>query len=156
MKLNGILSKKSAFVKEYLRVVSPTLFFVYINDSLTIITKTVSNKLHADDQAIWNTSEQTTTATYRTQEAINGINKWTLDWGLEIEIGKTNSTLFSLSTSKEQIKLQLKNEIVPQTDTPTFLGVKQDSRLTWKPQIEKMERSSLQKLALMRKIAGIT
>ena len=31
------------------------------------------------------------------------------------------STLFSLSASKEQIKLQLKDEIVPQTDTPTFL-----------------------------------
>ena len=52
------------------------------------------------------------------------------------------------------IKLWLKDEIVPQTDTPTFLGVKLDTRLTWKPQIEKMERSSLQKQALMRKLAG--
>ena len=43
-----------------------------------------------------------------------------------------------------------------QTDTPTFLGVKLDTRLTWKPQIEKMERSSLQKLALMRKLEGTT
>ena len=66
---------------------------------------------------------------------------------------KTNGTLFSLSTSKEQIKLRLKGEIVPQTDNLTFLGVKLDTRLTWKPQIEKMERSSLQKLALMRKLA---
>ena len=66
------------------------------------------------------------------------------------------STLFSLSTSKEQIKLRLKDEIVPQTDTPNFLGVKLDTRLTWKPQIEKMERSGLQKLALMRKLAGTT
>ena len=40
---------------------------------------------------------------------------------------------------------------MPQTVTPTFL---QDTRLTWKPQTEKMERSSLQKLALMRKLAG--
>ena len=67
---------------------------------------------------------------------------------------KTNSTLFSLSTSKEQIKLRLKGEIVPQTDNPTFLGVKLDTRLIWKPQIEKMERSSLQKQAFMRKLAG--
>ena len=43
---------------------------------------------------------------------------------------------------------------MPQTDTPTFLGVKLHTRLTWKPQIEKMERSSLQKLAQMRKLAG--
>ena len=34
--------------------------------------------------------------------------------------------------------------------------MKLDTRLTWKPQIEKMERSSLQKLALMRKLAETT
>ena len=43
---------------------------------------------------------------------------------------------------------------MPQTDTPTFLGVKLDTRLTWKPQIKKMVKSSLKKLALMRKLAG--
>ena len=92
---------------------------VYINDIFTTITKKVSNTLHADDLSIWDASERTTTAAYRIQEAIKGINKWTQDWGLEINIGKTNSTLFSISTTKEQIKLRLKDEIVPQTDTPT-------------------------------------
>ena len=43
---------------------------------------------------------------------------------------------------------------MPQTDNPKFLGVKLDTRLTWKPQTEKMERSSLQELALIRKLAG--
>ena len=114
---------------------------VCIDDILTTTTKRVSNTLHADDLAIWNASEHTITATYRIQEVINGINKWTLDWGLEINISKTNSTLFSLSTSKEQIKLRLKDKIVPQTDTPTFLGVNLVTRLTWKPQIEKMREA---------------
>ena len=151
----ALSAKKSVLVKEYHRAVfcSPTLFLVYINGILTTLSKRVSNTLHADDLAIWNASEHTTTATYRIQETISDISKWTLDWGLEINTSKTNSTLFSLSTSKEQIKLRLKGEIVPQTDNPTFLGVKLDTRLTWKPQIEK-ERSSLQKLALMRKLAG--
>ena len=158
VKLDGILSTKKACLREGLSqggVVSPTLFLVYISDVLTT-TKKVSNTPHADDLAIWNASEHTTTATYRIQEAINSIKKCTLDWGFEINSGNTNSTLFSLSTSKEQIKLRLKDEIVPQTDTPTFLSVKLDTRLTCKPQIEKMERSSLQKLALMRKLAGTT
>ena len=53
------------------------------------------------------------------------------------------------------IKLRLKDEIVPHADTPTFPGVKLYTRLTWKPPIEKMERSSLQKLALTRKLAGV-
>ena len=139
------------------------LFIVYISDIFTIITKGASNTLHTDDLAIWNACEHTTTVTYRMQEAIDGVNKWTQDWGLEINIAKkqqqqqqkqktknktnkqtkqkqqqqhntnkqTNSTRFFL-TIKE---LRLKDEIVPQTDTPTFLGVKLDTRLTWKPQI---------------------
>ena len=148
-------AKKSVFVKEYHRAVFCPPHCSWSTSMISSpLYQRISYTLHADDLAIWNASEHTTTATYRIQEAISGISKWTLDWGLEINTSKTNSTLFSLSTSKEQIKLRLKGEIVPQTDSPTFLGVKLDTRLTWKPQIEKMERSSLQKLALMRKLAG--
>ena len=126
VKLDGILNKKVCLREGVPQggVLSPTLFLVYINDILTTISKRVSNTLHAEDLAIWNASQHTTTATYRIQEAISGISKRTLDWSLEINTSKTNSTLFSLSTSKEQIKLRLKAEIVPKTDTPTFLGVK--------------------------------
>ena len=61
-----IKKKKSAIVKEYLRaVLSPTLFLVYIDYILTTISKRVSNTLHADDLAVWDVSEYTTTATYR-------------------------------------------------------------------------------------------
>ena len=45
---------------------------------------------------------------------------------------------------------------MPQTDTPTFLGVKRDTQLPWKPQTESMEKNSLQKLALRRKLTGTT
>ena len=129
VKPDGTLSKKVCLRKGVPQggVLSPTLFLVYINDILTTISKRVSNTLHADDLAIWDVSEQTTTAAYRIQEAISDINKWTLDWGLELNTSKTNSTLFSLSTSKEQIKLRLNDEIVPQTDTSIFLGVKLDT-----------------------------
>ena len=44
---------------------------------------------------------------------------------------------------KEQIKLRPKDEIVPQTDTPTFPGVKLDTRLTWKPQINSFLTAAL-------------
>ena len=114
VKLDGILSKKVCLHEGVPQggVLSPTLFLVYISDILTTLSKMVSNTLHTDDLAIWNASEHTT-ATYRIQEAISDISKWTLDWDLEINTGKTNSTLFSLSTSKEQIKFRLKGEIVP-------------------------------------------
>ena len=101
-------------------VISPTLFLIYINDITTTIPKHVSNTLHADDLAVWSASEQTSTAAYRLQMTVERIEQWTKDWGLEINRVKTVATLFSLSTSKEKIKIKLGNTVLPQEDTPTF------------------------------------
>ena len=137
-------------------VISPTLFLIYINDITTTIPKHVSNTLHADDLAVWSASEQTSTAAYRLQMTVERIEQWTKDWGLEINRVKTVATLFSLSTSKEKIKIKLGNTVLPQEDTPTFLGVKLDKHLTWKPHIEDLEARGIRRLALMRKLSGTT
>ncbi|KAK7108155.1 hypothetical protein V1264_015944 [Littorina saxatilis] len=137
-------------------VISPTLFLVYINDITTSIPRLVSNTLHADDLAVWHASEHTTTAAYRLQQSVDSIKKWTDDWGLEINRVKTVSTVFSLSTSKEKVQLKLGDTVLPQVDTPTFLGVKLDRRLSWKPHIEDMESRGIKRLALMRKLSGTT
>ena len=64
------------------------------------------------------------------------------------------ATLFSLSTSKENVKLTLDNHPVPQVETPTFLGFTLDSRLSWKTHIETTEKRAYKKLSLMKKLAG--
>ena len=68
VKLDGILSKKVCLREGVPQggVLSPTLFLVYINDILTTLSKRVSNTLHADDLAIWNASEHTTTGAMKT------------------------------------------------------------------------------------------
>ena len=137
-------------------VISPILFLIYINDITNILPKHVSNTLHADDLAVWSASEQTSTAAYRLQMSVDRIEQWTKDWGLEINKVKTVATLFTLSTSKEKIKIKLGNTTLPQEDTPTFLGVKLDKHLTWKPHIEDLEARGIRKLALMRKLSGTT
>nr|KAG5705581.1 hypothetical protein BaRGS_034779 [Batillaria attramentaria] len=154
VKLDGFLSKKVKLREG--GVLSPTLFLLYINDITNSITKHVSNSLHADDLAVWTSSEHTSTASYRLQEVVNNISSWTEDWGLELNTSKTNATLFSLSTTNDQVNLKLQGQVLPQTNTPTFLGVKLDTRLTWKPQIEEMERRGIRKLALLKKLAGTT
>ena len=82
-KLDDIFSKKVCLREGVLQggVLSPTLFLVYIDDILTTLSKKVSNTLNADDLAIWNASEHTTTATYRIQEAISDVSKWTIGLG---------------------------------------------------------------------------
>jgi hypothetical protein len=63
VKVDGHLSKK-VILREGVPqggVLSPTLFLVYINDVIAILTRNVPNTLHADDLAIWSTSEYTNT-----------------------------------------------------------------------------------------------
>ena len=66
------------------------------------------------------------------------------------------STLFTLSTAKEKVSLRLNNQPVPQVETPKFLGVTLDTRLTWKPHLEPVEAKATRKLAIMKKLAGTT
>ena len=105
IKLDGHLSK-SVKVREGVPqggVISPTLFFLYINNITTVLSRHISNTLHADDLAVWSGYEYTTPSAYRTPEAVNKVEQWTNDWRLQIGEVKTQATVFSLSTSKEKM-----------------------------------------------------
>nr|KAG5688037.1 hypothetical protein BaRGS_003583 [Batillaria attramentaria] len=52
-------------------VISPTLFVVFINDISSSLSRHIYRALHADDFAMWNASESTSSATVRMQEALN-------------------------------------------------------------------------------------
>ena len=135
-------------------VISPTLFIVFINDLMKTIPRHVKNTLHADDLAVWCSEQSTATAQLRMQDTIQNVSDWAEKWALQINTTKTVTTLFSLSTTKENIKLYLNDHPVPQADTPTFLGATLDSRLSWKPHIESIEGRAYKKLSLMKKLAG--
>ena len=137
-------------------VLSPTLFLVYINDLTKEISRHVSNSLHADDLAVWTSSEYSSVAAVRLQETINRIDQWTEKWGLNLNVTKTCSTLFTLSTKKEEVKLKLHDSFIPLVENPTFLGVTFDPRLTWNEHLVGVEGRSLKRLSLMKKLAGTT
>nr|KAG5697688.1 hypothetical protein BaRGS_000573 [Batillaria attramentaria] len=137
-------------------VISTTLFIVFIDDITDRLSRHISKALHADDLAIWNAEEHLTTATYRIQEALNIVAAWAKDWGVVINETKTVASIFSLSTQPEQAKLQLNGKHITLDDTPTYLGVRLDRRLTWNPQAQSMESKASRRLALMKKLAGTT
>ena len=135
-------------------VISPTLFVVFINDITANLTRHISRALHADDFAMWNASESTQTATVRMQEALDKTCKWAKNWCVTINSQKTVASLFSLSNTKESIQLKVNNQQIPQEDTPTFLGVKLDKKLTWNPHIREAEKKATKRLSLLKKLAG--
>ena len=67
---------------------------------------------------------------------------------------KTEATCFSLSPKREEFILQINGQEIHQQDTPTYLGVKLDRKLTWPPYISTMHSKGLRKMALMKKLAG--
>ena len=156
VKLDGHLSK-SVKMREGVPqggVSSLTLFLLYINNITTVLPRHVSNTLHADDLAVRSASEYTTSSAYRIQETVNKVEQWTNDWGLQISEVKTQATVFSLSTSKEKVAIKLGDKTLPQVETPTFLRVKLDTRLSWKPHIEDIEKKGIKKLAVLKKLSG--
>ena len=158
VKADGYLSKQVKLREGVPQgsVIAPTLFLVYINEITTTCHQHVSNTLHADDFAVWTASEHTTTASYLLQKTVDKVEAWTTKWGLKLNHSKTTATLFSLSPNKEKINIKINNQPIPQTDTPTFLGVTLDRRLTWKPHTETTIGKAVRKLAIMKKLAGTT
>ena len=88
------------------------------------------------------------------QDALDNTSKWADDWCVTINSLKTVATCFSLSNKSEKIQMKIKNRKVPLDDTPTYLGIKLDKRLTWYPQIHEMEKRATNRLSLMKKLAG--
>ena len=136
--------------------ISPTLFLIFINEIVSAIGPNVKNTLQADDFAIWSSCEYVTTANLQIQETVNRVSKWAMDWGLKINKSKTVCMHFSLSTQAQRMKVKMDDQVLPQTDTPTFLGVTLDKRLTWRTHIQAANRKTSKKLLLTKKLSGTT
>ena len=135
-------------------VLSPTLFLIFINDIQKQMTKNVFPSLYADDLALICSEEELGTAKVRLQATLNNITKWTAEWGLSVNKSKTTYTVFTLSTKKSEVKLEINGHHLQKNDSPTYLGVTFDPRLTWKKQTEDCLKKGMQRTALIKKLAG--
>ena len=157
-KLDGHMSRRVSIQQGVPQggVVSPTLFIIFINDIVDKLKTNISRALHADDLAIWNSAECLSAARHRIQEALDHISEWGRDWGVEINTTKTVSSIFSLSNQKEQVNLQMNKREIQLDETPKYLGVRMDKRLTWKSHIQEVEGRAIKRLSIMKKLAGTT
>ena len=135
-------------------VLSPTLFLIFIGDILQRLPRNVRGAIYADDLALWCSEEYITTANYRLQQALQEIEAWSHTWLIKVNERKTTYTVFSLSKQQQRVSLQLNGRGLQEEESPTYLGVTLDRRLTWKSQLQKNQTRAKIRLALMKKLSG--
>ena len=120
-------------------VLSPTLFLVFINDIVRDMPRKVLGAIYADELVLWCSGEHLSTTNYGLQQALIILGGWTKRWLVNINPWKTSYAIFSLSTKEQKAILHINGQTLLAEDTPTYLGVTFDRRLTWKQQTEKAE-----------------
>ena len=113
--------------------------------------KNIQGAIYADDLALWCSEEYITTANYRLQQALQVIKSWARSWLVKVNEKKSTFTIFSLSSQKHSVHLELNGQTLQQEDTHTYLGVTLDQRLPWKKQLQKNQARAKIRLALMKK-----
>ena len=137
-------------------VLSPTLFLIFVNDIKNILCREVNMSMYADDLALLSSEKNIRVARERLQITLNQLEEWTKTWYMNINASKTTYTIFSLSPKKETINLKVGDHVLSNDQSPKYLGVRFDSRLTWKNQINECQKKGLNRSKLMSKLSGTT
>ena len=112
------------------RRLEPSLFLVFINDIVGDMPRKVQGAIYADDLVLWCSEEHLSTANHRLQQALNTLEGWTKRWLVRISPRKTTYTIFSLSTKEQKATLHINGQTLLAEDSPTYLVVTFDKRLT--------------------------
>merc|ERR1712240_709070 len=82
------------------------------------------------------------------------LERWTKDWVVKVNAGKTTYTVFTLSTKEQKVNLAFNGLKLQKDKTPVYLGVTFDQTLTWKEQLQKNKTKAKLRMSLMKKLAG--
>ncbi len=156
VRIQGITSSESPLENGVPQgaVLSPTLFNIAINDIIAEIAPPVRTALFADDLALFLPCASPTTGQYIMQQCLNSLYKWSLLNGFTFSPGKSAAIHFCrLYSCMQEINLHINSIPIPTAPTATYLGLIFDSKLTWRPYLQHLKRSSTRKLNIIRKLA---
>ena len=137
-------------------VISPLIFLLFINDILDQLPPGVKASLFADDLALWVSDENLEEANRKLQDALNILTDWTRRWKLKINVGKCESVFFSMAPKEArwQPHLTIDNQEIPYNRNPTFLGIKFDRTLSFRPHVENLQAKLQKRMNVLRNLAG--
>ena len=130
----------------------PLLFLIYIND-LPNISKKLKFFLFADDTNIYYEDKNTKTI----QQVVNTELKKMVEWlntnRLALNISKTNFVIFSPSNKpKRKVIILLNKKALEEKEYVKYLGVLQDSTLSFRHHISTLNKKISRPIGVMHKI----
>lgn len=130
-------------------VLGPLLFLVYIND---IVANLQCNCfLYADDTSLFDIVDDPQCTAVRLNDDLESIRKWTRDWFVTINAGKTESMIFSVKRHKPQhSSLYYNNEVIKTVSNHKHLGVTLSSNLSWRAHILNIHEKASKRLNLLK------
>ena len=118
-------------------VLGPTLFLLYVND-LPNVSK-FETMLFADDTNLHLSNTSLQQLQIEVSREINKVDKWMTKNRLTLNYSKSNYMILSKNVSKTaHFKLQIKQNIISQTNSVKYLGVILDNTLSWQIHIDKI------------------
>ena len=131
-------------------VLAPLLFNIYTNDVPSITSKKFA---YADDLAILHTSGD-----WKELESqdMTALSEHLQTWRLKLSHTKTVTAAFHLHNREAKCELKVYNigKTLPFCPVPTYLGVKLDRSLTYRPHLEALCKKLCARVSLLRRLAG--
>ena len=130
------------------------MFLIFINDLPENLN--ISNAMFADDLVLWTSGTDLARMQSKLNHALLTISTYCELWKLKVNCRKTIYTIFTLSptVSKAQLQLQVQGQNIEKTETPTYLGVRLDSRLTFKEHFDDITSKVSKRLNLLKRLAS--
>jgi hypothetical protein len=130
--------------------ISPLLFIIFINDLLGLFEPDTLVSAFADDLALACSDRYRGTAQERMQREVVKVEEWSVKWGLQLNVEKCESFLFSTDTSEASWKpeLTLLGGAIKGSQNPVFLGVKYDTHMTFNRHAEEVARKMVGRTAM--------
>ena len=110
--------------------------------------------MYAEDIALWTTGSKLGNITSRMQKQLNETAKFLFANGFKLSSSKSQAVLFSRNRIDANVKFSIGNELLPLSNTATFLGIELDERLTWSAHAQTVEQRCLKRLNALRAISG--
>ena len=137
-------------------VLSPILFNAYMDDLWQLIPEGVELLQYADDICIYATGTNPEMCAEKIQKALLVIERWAGVWRISMAPEKSKWILFSKCPrhKKSDVVLIMNDQIIPNCNQITFLGILFDEKLSWKPYLDKIIQHATSKAIQIQSLSA--